>query len=780
MRKSLTVASISIGLIALVTLGCGQGVQGDRSIHFSSDGSSLSFQNGRDGIFVADPKTGLPRKIFEPTPDIVATSAPLWAPDGKRVIFTTARLAAGDRVQADDANPNNLIYGKQEIVYTCWLRDDAKGENAKNIKLFEASCDHAGYVGAKLAVRWHLKGDRILFIDQTGTQSHSHTLYAFDLASEKKNRVFPHSAEGLVFDFDPSGTHLAVVTGHVESGIVRAVPDREGLYLTQVEKEDWHYIAGSHELARADTTSLLERLRATLPAWSADGKRFAFVTSVKGEDEKSARHTLRLGSPSDENTDALVDGTDACHDLHWSPDGKLLGFVRGQDFGSLAIVIARDKKIIEVNGKGVRRFAGWDFTGKHLAYVVAEESQLDSPHALVLSADPGARDAVYLADGDGKGPGKAVFSGLHVTFPKWSPTEAKLSLWLTFQPTHRSLPARLSAVGLPTGDPAATLDVATGNVTWMATNAWEKAQIGHYCLARHEYERAWNWYMQAEQEAKPNAKPQLEEALVSLRDLSFFEYYCLTKLGRADEARERLGRFEQMFTAKPQAEGMAPRGAERQPPFDWARDLTPDGAALLSDLYAAEAFLSVNALEDGRVYFERQVKDAGTDEAKLRAALTLSQFHLLQNHNVDYVHLAGEAILPMSSNMWKPASNGEVSWRGQDNSGVMTLAVVALSPLASPEFLKTLPDEEVRRLAVLCEELAKQAKEDVPLLGVNLILKAVYDRLGMDKEKKVVAEHIASNPARAQVLTPELEKDPVKTLREAILQYEALLRALRG
>jgi Tol biopolymer transport system component len=780
MRGSLTMGSVAFGLVALFMTGCGQGVQGDRSIHFSSDGKSVSFHNGRDGVFVADLRTGESRKIFEPTPDIVATSAPLWAPDGKRLIFTTARLGSGEPGQATNPNTDNPFYGKQEIVYTCWLRDEAMGENADNVKLFEASCDHAGYVGANLAVRWHPKGDRILFVNQTGAHQHSHELYAYDLASEKKNLVFPHSAQGLVFDFDPTGRHLAVVTGHVEAGGARAVPDWEGLFVTPVEKENWLYVAGSHELARADITSLIERLRATLPVWTVDGKRFAFVTSVKGDDEKPARHTLRLGSPAAENSEALIEGANAFHDLHWSPDGERLGFVRGQDFGSLAIFNTKDKKSTEIDGKRVRRFAGWDSTGKHLAYVVAEQPSLASPFALVLSADAGARDGVYLADGDGKGPGKVVFSGMHVTFPKWSPSEAKLSLWLTFQPTHRSLPARVSGVGVPTGDPAATLDIATGHVTWMATNAWEKAQIGHYHLARHNYEQAWNWYMQAEQEAKPDVQMRPDEALVSLRDLSFFQYCCLTKLGRAGEAQERLGRFERMFNAKPLAEGAEPRGPERKPPFDWTRDPTPDGAALLCDLCAAEAFLSINALEDGQSFFEKLLKDAATDDAKLRSALILSQYHLLQNHNADFVHVAGEAMLPMVIKMWRPASNGETSWWGRDDSGALTLAVLALSPLASPEFLKTIPDEEIHRLARQCEELAVTVKENVPRLGVDLILKAAYDRLGMDKEKKEVGERMGSNPARAHLLTPEMEEDPAKALREGVLQYEALLRALSG
>ncbi|HEV8062796.1 MAG TPA: hypothetical protein VGP68_23150 [Gemmataceae bacterium] len=70
--------------------GCGQPAREDRSIHFSSDGGQVGFQHGNEGIFLADPAGGLPRKIFQPSADAIAVSTPLWAPGGKEVVFCTA------------------------------------------------------------------------------------------------------------------------------------------------------------------------------------------------------------------------------------------------------------------------------------------------------------------------------------------------------------------------------------------------------------------------------------------------------------------------------------------------------------------------------------------------------------------------------------------------------------------------------------------------------------------------------------------------------------------
>jgi hypothetical protein len=68
-----------------------------------------------------------------------------------------------------------------------------------------------------------------------------------------------------------------------------------------------------------------------------------------------------------------------------------------------------------------------------------------------------------VADGAGREPGSEVFSGMRVTFPQWSPTEDKLSLWVTFNPPHRSFVSMLLGWGLRPGDPAAVFDLKTGN-----------------------------------------------------------------------------------------------------------------------------------------------------------------------------------------------------------------------------------------------------------------------------------------------------------------------------
>src|SRR5438270_7886515 len=82
-------------LLALVPAGCGQPVREDRNVNWSSEGQAVGFQHGREGVFLADKEGGGLRKVFQPGPDVLATSTPLWSPAGRRVIFTTARDPQG-------------------------------------------------------------------------------------------------------------------------------------------------------------------------------------------------------------------------------------------------------------------------------------------------------------------------------------------------------------------------------------------------------------------------------------------------------------------------------------------------------------------------------------------------------------------------------------------------------------------------------------------------------------------------------------------------------------
>jgi len=78
---------------AVLLPGCGGATREDRSITFSTGGGQVGFQHGQEGVFVADKEGGGLTKVFMPDKDVLAVGTPLWAPNDKRLIFTTAKKA---------------------------------------------------------------------------------------------------------------------------------------------------------------------------------------------------------------------------------------------------------------------------------------------------------------------------------------------------------------------------------------------------------------------------------------------------------------------------------------------------------------------------------------------------------------------------------------------------------------------------------------------------------------------------------------------------------------
>jgi hypothetical protein len=743
-----------------LSAGC-QPVREDRTITWSAQGDAVGFQHGREGVFVADRAGGGLLKIFQPGDEVLATSPPLWAPSGGRLIFATARAtSSGTTVRRQDRgepDPAGRVYLQQPVVYTCWLREEARdGESPKPAALFEAACDHVGYVAANLAVRWHPRGDRVLYVKQVDPGRHG--LFEYDLATRASRQVFPQTAAALTFEWAPDGEHFVCVLGNGQRD-----PATDGIWIGRPGAGDWWHVPDSAALAEGPLPSLLEDLRATQPAWTPDGSRFAFVSCTAPPSRaQPIRHFLCLGNLVSHEVTVAAAAGEPFRDLHWAPDGNLLGVVQGGEVGSLRLLPEGGELSEPINRRPVRHFAGWERGGGHLAYVVPDRVPLtDGPTwAFLLVADPLARDAVLVADGHGAGPGKEVLSGMRVTFPHWSPKEDRLSLWATFSPTYRSVLSQLLfnlRFGVRRGDPAAVFDPATGRLGWMPVDVYEKAQVGHYYLLKRDYAEARRWYEQAE-EGQPAAEAEpapLDLAnlgeMLNPRDSSFFEYYCLTKLGRHAEAEERLARFRMTYLRLPDKDVgplLDTKVGEHTLGW-WLRDLLgPEKlpGALLRDLYMAEVFLSVDAAEDGERFFRRSLDAAPSDGTRLSSALVLAQFLLLEKKHAAYADLAAGTIAPLlfraqqRINAAKPAT--EATPQALADLGTVYAGGLVLLPLAAPEFLAGLPQDRVRALLARWQALAPEARDEVSRLEIDLGLLAIYERLGLEKERRAVAERL--------------------------------------
>ncbi|HEV3142886.1 MAG TPA: hypothetical protein VGZ47_03270 [Gemmataceae bacterium] len=733
-------------MFALMLLAGCQPVREDRSINFASDGSKVGFQHGQEGLYVADSQGAGLRKIFQPTEDMIAVSSPIFAPTDRRLIFTTAKALDGSSAKTtfDALNPAGAVHVQRPVIYTCWLRgpnDDDKPE-----PLFTAECDHVGYIAANLAVRWAPGGDRVFFLEEVGGR---HSVFEIDLATKMKKQAFLKTADAIIFDFAPDEENLVCVLGHL------TVSSDDGIWIGKPGGSDWWHVPNSAALATGDLASRIEQLRATKPAWAADGGRFAFASCPRpATDTTAAVHALYMADFTAHTVQKIAESPEVFRDLHWSPDGKELGVVEGKEAGKLRI--AKDRVLgPALPTRPVRSFAGWHAHGGHLCYVSPDgiptqkenvEALLSHRYAFLFDRDLLARDAVYLVGDSVSEAGREVLTGMRVTFPQWSPTEEKLSLWATFAPTERSLLGMFLGSALRPGDPAAVVDLATGRLGWMAVNGHEKAQVGHYYLLKRDFAQAWHWYEEARQGPPP------------IDDVSFFEYVCLSKLGRHDEARTKLEQFRQAFrpTFSQSSVLMPLFTIADRPREEWLKDLGDPKTftgQLLRDMYEAEVFLSLDFAADGEAFFRQEMEAAKTDEERYSHAVALGQLLLLQTKNREYAELMGQSLLPLLVKLWDPKATESISnlqfLENLNNHKVMLsqmqqvvlvgTASLTLLPLADPDFLAPLREKQLRACVPHLQSLAGMSRDELSRRGCHWILFALTRRLGMEKERNDVA-----------------------------------------
>jgi hypothetical protein len=766
-------ALASLGLIAslLFLAGCGQPVREDRSINWSKEGESVGFQHGQEGVFLADKDGRNLTRIFQPDPGVIATSTPLWSPSGKKVIFTTARSLSGQPpvnlpFVGNDQDPAGNIHLQQEIVYTCWLYDPSDaGKPAEPVALFEATADHPGYVAANLAVRWHPNKERIDYVKQVAP--HQHGLFEYDFTSKRSRQVSPQTSEALLFDWTPDGSHLVCLHGSTHRG------KTDGIWIGQPPLTDWWHVPHSEKVAPGEYGSLLENLRTTRPASTADGSRFAFSSfEPAATAQQLGRHFLHCGMFATRTVEVWAEGDQPFRDLQWEMDGIWLGVVCGDKEGSLHLVREGQPLSRAVNRAPVRRFGGWSANGEHLAYVAPDSLTLanDADWALLLISDPATRDKVFVAAGDGREPGSSVFSGIRVTFPQWSPTEDKLSLWVTFEPAYRSVMSHLLGWGLRPGDPAAVFDLKTGQLGWLPVNAQEKVQVGHYYLLKQDYAQAWHWYQEAERELPQPAPVVVHDlleymrALQGPRDFSIFEYYCLTRLGRADEARAKLDQFRRCFLPKfaeptngqapPVAVAIGGRTLDNQ--LQELLDPNKLVGSLLHDLYVAEVFLSLDAIQDGEAFFRTTLAQADNDATRLSRAIVLGQILLLEKKHQEYTDLTTETVAPLLTKIMMPAQMRGPGGFFDSTTVTGLVGELALLPLGAFEFLSQLPDKQLREMALRWEKLQAGANDSSrPLL--DLVLRGLYQSLGQDNQQREAETRLKNRPAASLILPVEDE-----------------------
>ncbi|MFZ4508269.1 MAG: S41 family peptidase, partial [Fimbriimonas sp.] len=332
---------------------------------FSPDGGQIAFTASYDGspeVYVMPTGGGAPKRLtYERAAPVVQD----WSPDGKSILYRVASrdgrpvhslysVPAGGGLSQQFPIPQGefgslapdgrLAYVPQSNEWANWFRYKAGSADdvwlyTPSTKAFERLTD---WEGVDTSPVW--ANNQIYFVSE---RSGNANLWSLDPKSKKVAQISKNTAfqvrypgsdgKSVVFQAGPTLAVLNAATGEIRTLKFRLDSDRihereQRIPITPNIKEFAIGPTGKRGLIQVrgqilsvateeGDVRVLENqpgTRAVLPAWSADGKRIAFISDRTGENEIWTTDGTGGAKPKQLTTgfqgNALV--------LKWSPDGK--------------------------------------------------------------------------------------------------------------------------------------------------------------------------------------------------------------------------------------------------------------------------------------------------------------------------------------------------------------------------------------------------------------------------------------------------------------------------
>ncbi|GAB5405381.1 MAG: hypothetical protein Aurels2KO_36120 [Aureliella sp.] len=753
-------ASIFICAV-LVVSGCSSGVQEDRNIAFSSSGSQVAFQHGDSGVFLSDAETGKAETIYSLQPGEIVASAPQFSSDDS-IAFAVASLDSTGEYDGDQRSWDAATEGRRFFAaptkYKCMLR--ASGSTSELQTLFEAKCDHTGYVAANLALRWHPNGKSIWYIDSAGMNSLA--IFEYTISNKSVRRITDFDSSALAFDFSPAGQYVAC------AALLRDGSNKT-LRLSSVDEVQWKELPHAG-LAGDPTAGWLHQLSEAIPHFSADDSTCVYETRIEATIKSDQEHPRWMSQlvhydPAKAISLGAWESEGDIKDIHWHPNGEHVAFVdQAGDLQFVSVVGAsaeRPQKLVS----SIRRFAGFSSHGDWISYTVALPADTQKSTYLFSPVDR-ARDRLFVAAFDSQdssiSEAAPAIDAMRVTFPHWSRDQAKLSLWATYAPSHASRLSTIVPWSLRSGDPAAVVSAADQEITWMPINPVEEAQVGHYYLLHRNDEAALQWYSKSidkrelMEPIKLSQWQLFQQQTIQLQDATLFEYICLVRLGENTQAQRRLELFNEHFVLDVDDlasvwETNTEDAGDKERRLELAAQVSASLLPLLKAAYITEVYLSLDAIDEGITFFTKLDESQQTPWQRYANSLCQSHLILSTGDKERYADFVLSELVPAFEALDRPdlpidglRANQPIadSLVAIQQAALRISAGLAIAPLASVELTESLSPATLAGLEQKLDAMLafrQTAHESSALLRLLLSI------------------NIAQSDARAEQLRQQLE-----------------------
>jgi len=334
---------------------------------WSRDDRQLAFVSGLD-LYLADPDGSHPRKIksFAEMPQAIQ-----FSPDGRRLRFTLSPLGRNIssiwEMQTDGSNLHPLFPGwKPDAMVCCgaWTRDGRY--YIFGVQLPSSTLD-----------LWAVAETRNLFRKKRDPmQLTTGPLWYMDpVAGPDSDRIYANGVllQGELVHYDPpTGRFLPFLAG-VSAGEADFSADGKWIvYVKYPELTLW--------CSRTDGSARMQLtywpVYATLPRWSPDGNRIAFVGTRDGLPWKIALISPHGGTPQE-----MIPEDRGQSDPTWSPDGNRIAFGRpsyGSDLGDSEIRTFDFKtgQSSMVPGSRGKFSPRWSPDGRYIAALTSDSKKL--------------------------------------------------------------------------------------------------------------------------------------------------------------------------------------------------------------------------------------------------------------------------------------------------------------------------------------------------------------------------------------------------------------------